>query len=179
MQEVSAGLERFTFTFEEDVELQRGTGLLPFQGMDRSGSAVCSFFAKGLCHKAVSILTRPRGDAGVCKPRLRGLCKTGDQCKFPHQYDVTTSPECYFFDCNKECPFLHVKPDFKNKDCLWFDQDFCKDGPLYKYRHVHGIMCINYLAGFCPEGPQSHFAHSAVNEGISLPGSWSEPLPSV
>lgn len=31
-------------------------------------------------------------------------------------------------DCNKECPFLHVKPDFKNKDCLWFDQDFCKDG---------------------------------------------------
>uniref|UniRef100_A0A8D0TTK1 Cleavage and polyadenylation specificity factor subunit 4 n=1 Tax=Sus scrofa TaxID=9823 RepID=A0A8D0TTK1_PIG len=164
MQEVSAGLERFTFTFEEDVELQRGTGLLPFQGMDRSGSAVCSFFAKGLCHKAVSILTRPRGDAGVCKPRLRGLCKMGDQCKFPHQYDVTTSPECYFcsklgfsVDCNKECPFLHVTPDFKNQDCLWFDQDFCKDGPLYKYRHVHGILCINYLAGFCPEGPQSHF----------------------
>uniref|UniRef100_A0A4X1SKX4 Cleavage and polyadenylation specificity factor subunit 4 n=1 Tax=Sus scrofa TaxID=9823 RepID=A0A4X1SKX4_PIG len=67
-------------------------------------------------------------------------------------------------DCNKECPFLHVKPDFKNKDCLWFDQDFCKDaGPLYKYRHVHGIMCINYLAGFCPEGPQSHFRGSFLH----------------
>lgn len=34
MQEVIAGLERFTFTFEKDVEMQKGTGLLPFQGMD-------------------------------------------------------------------------------------------------------------------------------------------------
>lgn len=34
MEEVIAGLQGFTFTFEQDVELQRGTGLLPFQGMD-------------------------------------------------------------------------------------------------------------------------------------------------
>jgi hypothetical protein len=34
MQEVIAGLEHFTFAFEQDVELQTGTGLLPFQGMD-------------------------------------------------------------------------------------------------------------------------------------------------
>lgn len=34
MQEVIAGLGRFTFTFEKDVEMQKGTGLLPFQGMD-------------------------------------------------------------------------------------------------------------------------------------------------
>lgn len=34
MQEVIAGLEQITFTFEKDVEMQKGTGLLPFQGMD-------------------------------------------------------------------------------------------------------------------------------------------------
>lgn len=34
MQEIIAGLEQFTFTFEKDVEMQKGTGLLPFQGMD-------------------------------------------------------------------------------------------------------------------------------------------------
>lgn len=34
MDEVIAGLERFTFTLEKDVEMQKGTGLLPFQGMD-------------------------------------------------------------------------------------------------------------------------------------------------
>lgn len=34
MQEAIAGLERFTFAFEKDVELQRGTGLQPFEGMD-------------------------------------------------------------------------------------------------------------------------------------------------
>lgn len=34
MEEVIAGLEGLTFAFEQDVELQKGTGLLPFQGMD-------------------------------------------------------------------------------------------------------------------------------------------------
>lgn len=34
MQEVIAGLEWLAFPFEKDVEKQKGTGLLPFQGMD-------------------------------------------------------------------------------------------------------------------------------------------------
>lgn len=34
MEEVIAGLQGFTFAFEQDVELQKGTGLLPFQGMN-------------------------------------------------------------------------------------------------------------------------------------------------
>ncbi|XP_030683648.1 putative cleavage and polyadenylation specificity factor subunit 4-like protein isoform X6 [Nomascus leucogenys] len=102
----------------------------------------------------------------VCKHWLRGLCKKGDHCKFLHQYDLTRMPECYFYskfgDCsNKECPFLHVKPAFKSQDCPWYDQGFCKDGPLCKYRHVPRIMCLNYLVGFCPEGPKCQFAHLA------------------
>uniref|UniRef100_A0A2I3MPU0 Cleavage and polyadenylation specificity factor subunit 4 n=1 Tax=Papio anubis TaxID=9555 RepID=A0A2I3MPU0_PAPAN len=153
MQEVIAGLERFTFAFEEDVEMQKGTGLLPFPGMDRK---LCPF----------------RHDRGekmvVCKHWLRGLCKKGDHCKFLHQYDITRMPECYFYskfgDCsNKECPFLHVKPAFKSQDCPWYDQGFCKDGPLCKYRHVPRIMCLNYLVGFCPEGPKCRFSHPKMN----------------
>nr|XP_023412712.1 putative cleavage and polyadenylation specificity factor subunit 4-like protein isoform X3 [Loxodonta africana] len=61
-------------------------------------------------------------------------------------------------DCNnKECSFLHVKPASKTQDCPWYDQGFCKNGPLCKYRHIHRVMCINYLAGFCPEGPKCQF----------------------
>ncbi|XP_045381174.1 putative cleavage and polyadenylation specificity factor subunit 4-like protein isoform X1 [Lemur catta] len=170
MQEVIAGLERFTFAFEKDVEMQRGTGFLPFQGMDKSGSAVCNFFAKGLCEKGKRCPFRHEqaGKTVVCKHWLRGLCKKGDHCKFLHQYDVTRMPQCYFYsrfgDCNnKECPFLHVKPAFKSRDCPWYDQGFCKDGPLCKYRHVPRIMCLNYLVGFCPEGPKCQFAHPKMN----------------
>uniref|UniRef100_A0A667IJD4 Uncharacterized protein n=1 Tax=Lynx canadensis TaxID=61383 RepID=A0A667IJD4_LYNCA len=64
MQEIIAGLEQFTFTFEKDVEMQKGTGLLPFQGMDKSGSAVCNFFAKGLCEKGGSAGEPGRGGLG-------------------------------------------------------------------------------------------------------------------
>ncbi|XP_024861764.1 cleavage and polyadenylation specificity factor subunit 4 [Kryptolebias marmoratus] len=58
----------------------------------------------------------------VCKHWLRGLCKKGDQCEFLHEYDMTKMPECYFYskfgECsNKECPFLHIDPDSKIKDC--------------------------------------------------------------
>ncbi|XP_060058667.1 putative cleavage and polyadenylation specificity factor subunit 4-like protein isoform X4 [Erinaceus europaeus] len=170
MQEVIAGLEQFTFLFEKDVEMQRGIRLLPFQGMDKSSSAACSFFAEGLCEKGK--LCPFRHDRGekmvVCKHWLRGLCKKGDGCKFLHQYDVTRMPECYFYskfgDCNnKECPFLHTDPASKTRTCLWYDQGFCKDGPLCKYPHVRKKMCINYLAGFCSEGPKCQFAHPKMD----------------
>ncbi|XP_027626609.1 putative cleavage and polyadenylation specificity factor subunit 4-like protein [Tupaia chinensis] len=171
MQEVIAGLEQLTFDFEKDVEMQKGTGLLPFQGMDKLGSAVCNFFAKGLCEKGrLCPLRHDRGERTVvCKHWLRGLCQKGDDCKFLHQYDATRMPVCYFYskfgDCNnKECLFLHVKPAFNSWDCPWYDRGFCKDvGPLCKYRHVQRTMCLNYLVGFCPKGPRCHFAHPKMN----------------
>nr|XP_045369573.1 putative cleavage and polyadenylation specificity factor subunit 4-like protein isoform X2 [Camelus bactrianus] len=155
MQEVIAGLERFPFTFEKDVEMQKGTGLLPFQGMDKSGSAVCNFFAKGLCEKGrLCPFRHDRGEKMVvCKHWLRGLCKKGDQCKFLHQYDVTRMPECYFYS---------------------------KFGPLCKYRHIRRVMCINYLAGFCPEGSKCQFAHSLAGHWVQhlrLPPGNLSPLP--
>uniref|UniRef100_A0A8C0LBM1 Cleavage and polyadenylation specificity factor subunit 4 n=1 Tax=Canis lupus dingo TaxID=286419 RepID=A0A8C0LBM1_CANLU len=117
-------------------------------------------------------------------------------CKhcFLHQYDVTRMPECYFYskfgDCNnKECPFLHVTPAFKTRDCPWYDQGFCKDDeapvvgrPLCKQCHVRKIMCVNYLVGVCPKGPHCQFAHSlSTGHGaqhlLLLPGSLASPLP--
>lgn len=29
---------------------------------------------------------------------------------------------------NKECPFLHIDPESKIKDCPWYDRGFCKHG---------------------------------------------------
>ncbi|EDM06525.1 similar to hypothetical protein D11Ertd636e (predicted), isoform CRA_b [Rattus norvegicus] len=170
MEEVIAGLQGFTFTFEQDVELQRGTGLLPFQGMDKSSSAVCNFFAKGLCVKGMLCpLRHEQGEKMVvCKHWLRGLCRKSDCCNFLHQYDVSRMPVCYFHskfgNCNnKECPFLHLKPVPKLQDCPWYDQGFCKEGPLCKYRHVHQVLCPNYFIGFCPKGPKCQFGHPKMS----------------
>ncbi|XP_020858254.1 putative cleavage and polyadenylation specificity factor subunit 4-like protein [Phascolarctos cinereus] len=166
MQEVIAGLEKIIFDLEDDVENQTGIGFLPFPGMDKSGVAVCTFFLKGLCEKGK--LCPFRHDDGektvVCKHWLRGLCKKSDQCKFLHQYDTTRMPECYFYSkfgecCNKECLFLHADPASKIQNCPWYDQGFCKYGPLCKFRHMRRVLCTNYLAGFCPEGPGCRFAH--------------------
>ncbi|XP_028617130.1 putative cleavage and polyadenylation specificity factor subunit 4-like protein isoform X2 [Grammomys surdaster] len=170
MEEVIAGLQGFMFDFEQDVELQKGTGLLPFQGMDKSNSAVCNFFAKGLCVKG--ILCPFRHEQGekmvVCKHWLRGLCRKSDCCSFLHQYDVSRMPVCYFHskfgNCsNKECPFLHLQPDPKLQECPWYDQGFCKEGPLCKYHHVHQVLCPNYFTGFCPKGPKCQFGHPKMS----------------
>ena len=106
-----------------------------------------------------------RGDKTiVCKHWLRGLCKKGDQCEFLHEYDMSKMPECYFYSrfnaChNKECPFLHIDPEAKIRDCPWYDRGFCRHGPNCRHRHVRRVLCINYLAGFCPAGSACPDAH--------------------
>uniref|UniRef100_K7GJV3 Cleavage and polyadenylation specificity factor subunit 4 n=1 Tax=Pelodiscus sinensis TaxID=13735 RepID=K7GJV3_PELSI len=117
----------------------------------------------------------------VCKHWLRGLCKRGDQCEFLHEYDVTKMPECYFYskfgECsNRECPFLHIDPASRIKDCPWYNRGFCKQAQLCKYKHTRRVMCVNYLAGFCPEGPKCKFMHFtyvlgmfAETQGLDLP----------
>nr|KAF6354625.1 cleavage and polyadenylation specific factor 4 [Myotis myotis] len=77
---------------------------------------------------------------------------------------MTKMPECYFYskfgECsNKECPFLHIDPESKIKDCPWYDRGFCKHGPLCRHRHTRRVTCVNYLVGFCPEGPSCKFMH--------------------
>lgn len=77
---------------------------------------------------------------------------------------MSKMPECYFYskfrDCsNKECPFLHIDPETKIKDCPWYDRGFCRHGPNCRNRHVRRIACTNYLCGFCSEGKNCKFVH--------------------
>lgn len=77
---------------------------------------------------------------------------------------MTKMPECYFYSrfnaChNKECPFLHIDPESKIKDCPWYDRGFCRHGPHCRHRHVRRVLCTNYLAGFCPDGPDCKYMH--------------------
>ncbi|WAQ95712.1 CPSF4-like protein [Mya arenaria] len=107
MQDVVAPVQNITFDIEIALNNQLGAQPLPFPGMD-----TCPFrHVKG--EKTV-----------VCKHWLRGLCKKGDDCEFLHEFDMTKMPECFFFSkygqCNnKECPFLHIDPAQKMKDCAW------------------------------------------------------------
>ncbi|OCT60396.1 putative cleavage and polyadenylation specificity factor subunit 4-like protein [Xenopus laevis] len=166
MQELIASIEKFSFDLEKDIEGQRGALLLPFHGMDKSGAAVCDFFVKGVCRKGPMCPFRHLSGEKtvVCKHWLRGLCKKGDQCEFLHEYDMGRMPECYFYskfgECsNKDCPFLHIDPASKVKDCPWYDRGFCKHGPACKHRHTRRVMCTNYLVGFCPDGPKCKYVH--------------------
>ena len=58
---------------------------------------------------------------------------------------------------NKECPFLHIDPETKIKDCPWYDRGFCRHGPTCRHRHVRRVLCMNYTAGFCPDGAECKF----------------------
>ena len=106
----------------------------------------------------------PRRHKVVCKHWLRGLCKKGDQCEFLHRLDHDRMPECWYFsnfgECgNKECIFLHVRPDEKTSDCPWYARGFCKHGQRCRHRHTRKKPCSKYLAGFCPDGAKCTLGH--------------------
>lgn len=52
-----------------------------------------------------------------------------------------------------QCPFLHIRPEDRIKDCPWYARGFCKHGPTCRNRHARKEPCLRYLAGFCPDGP--------------------------
>ncbi|KAH3861124.1 cleavage and polyadenylation specificity factor subunit 4-like [Dreissena polymorpha] len=167
MQDVVAPVSSITFDIEIALNNQLGSQPLPFPGMDKSGSAICTFYMTTTgCSKATACPFRHiKGEKTVvCKHWLRGLCKKGDDCEFLHEFDMTKMPECFFFSkygqCNnKECPFLHIDPEQKVKDCAWYDRGFCRHGPNCKNRHVRRLICQNYLCGFCLDGPKCKFMH--------------------
>ncbi|XP_064617762.1 cleavage and polyadenylation specificity factor subunit 4-like [Liolophura sinensis] len=176
MQEVVANVTNIKFDIEFALEQQLGAQPLPFPGMDKSGAAICTFYLRSLCSKGGACPFRHvKGDRTiVCKHWLRGLCKKGDDCEFLHEYDMTKMPECYFFSkfglcSNKECPFLHIDPEKKIRDCPWYDRGFCRHGPNCKNRHVRRVICLCYLNGFCLEGPNCKFMHPKFDLPTSDP----------
>ncbi|CAJ0574137.1 unnamed protein product, partial [Mesorhabditis spiculigera] len=134
--------------------------------MDKTGKGVCLWHQQGNCpYGQKCSLRHIVGDKQVvCKHWLRGLCKKGDGCEFLHEYDLTKMPECFFFSkymacSNRECPFRHIDPESKMKDCPWYDRGFCRHGPYCKNRHRRRVICPNFVFGFCAEGKECKFAH--------------------
>ncbi|VDP18115.1 unnamed protein product [Soboliphyme baturini] len=174
MLDLVANVDHLVFDVEVALESQLGAQPLPFAGMDKTGAAICAFFLNSSCSKGVQCPFRHvAGEKSVvCKHWLRGLCKKGDQCEFLHEYDLSKMPECYFFSkynacSNKECPFRHIDPESKIKDCAWYDRGFCRNGPHCKNRHRRRVMCLSYLNGFCPDGPECKYSHPRFD--IPLP----------
>ena len=124
----------------------------------------------------------PRRHKVVCKHWLRGLCKKGDTCDFLHRLDHDRMPECWYFsnfgECgNKECIFLHVRPDEKTSDCPWYARGFCKHGQRCRHRHTRKKPCPKYLAGFCPEGAKCPLGHPKCAAAPVRPARAHRPVP--
>ncbi|EIJ88242.1 cleavage and polyadenylation specificity factor subunit 4 [Nematocida parisii] len=108
--------------------------------------------------------TKRQDNAIVCKHWLRGLCKKGDVCEFLHVYALDKMPECWFFskygECsNQDCLFLHIDPNSKSKECIWYNRGFCRHGNSCRNKHYKKRMCFNYEAGFCPLGKGCPYGH--------------------
>lgn len=166
----------FLTDVEEMLIEQRGCREVPFPGMDKSGRGVCLKNEAKMCTMGPLCPFRHiiKDKQVVCKHWLRGLCKKGDQCEFLHEYDLSRMPECFFFSkyqacSNKECPFRHIDPESKIKDCPWYDRGFCRHGPFCKHRHRRRVFCPFYLLGFCPDGSTCKFTHPSFNLPIAEP----------
>uniref|UniRef100_T1IRX9 C3H1-type domain-containing protein n=1 Tax=Strigamia maritima TaxID=126957 RepID=T1IRX9_STRMM len=161
-----ASVRHIKFDIEFALEQQLGALPLPFAGMDKSRAAVCEFFTRSTCNKGAACPFQhlQSGRTVVCKHWLRGLCKKGDKCEFLHEFIPSKMPECYFYSnykacTNNECPYLHIDPESKIKDCPWYDRGCCRHGPNCRQRHSRKILCESYLIGFCIEGASCKFAH--------------------
>eukprot|EP00039_Didymoeca_costata_P009090 m.120349 g.120349 ORF g.120349 m.120349 type:complete len:489 (+) comp14356_c0_seq4:177-1643(+) len=166
MEAVLAPLD-VQFTIEQSLESQSSGWVMPFENMDKSCEEECKIWEKTKrCPRGSLCPYRHiTGEKSiVCKHWLKGLCKKGDSCEFLHRYDMRRMPECYFWttfgEChNEECVYLHLDPEMKRRDCLWYARGFCKHGPECKNRHRKETICVNWLCGFCLDGKKCKLAH--------------------
>ena len=118
-----------------------------------------------------SILTKPneeRRKQQVCTYWLKSACRLGKQCPFLHSYDPDKIPICKYYKenghCNQEgqgCVYRHPPPDTtggagRQQTCPYYERGFCKNNacPFIHNAESNWRLCINYLLGFCPDGPK-------------------------
>lgn len=151
------------FVFEDFIKDEIGL-VIDFDPSSRP--EICKAFERGYCYNGNNCPLRhikPEKTV-VCKHWLRGLCKKGDNCEFLHEYNLKRMPECWFYskygECsNPECVYLHIDPESKIKECVWYTRGFCKHGPKCRNKHVRQVVCQNYLFGFCPKGLDCSHSH--------------------
>lgn len=106
----------------------------------------------------------------VCLHWMRTLCNKGDHCKYLHEWDRDRMPLCQFWErfgrcSNIDCPYKHDPVSQGSKACKFFVRGFCRHGSGCRRRHqLKDSICLNYLAGFCPEGPRCIFDHAIWTE---------------
>jgi cleavage and polyadenylation specificity factor subunit 4 len=54
---------------------------------------------------------------------------------------------------------LHIDPDAKQGDCVWYARGFCKHGKDCRHKHIRLAVCQMYICGFCPRGENCAFGH--------------------
>ncbi|XP_011912510.1 PREDICTED: cleavage and polyadenylation specificity factor subunit 4 isoform X16 [Cercocebus atys] len=123
-------------------------GMCPFRHISGEKTVVCKHWLRGLCKKGdqceflheydmtkmpecyfySKFALRHEEPIRVELPGLHGCFSVQPHCTgswgsetlFPGSQG--SSGEC----SNKECPFLHIDPESKIKDCPWYDRGFCK-----------------------------------------------------
>ena len=95
----------------------------------------------------------------VCRFWLEGKCVKEDACPFLHEYIPGKIPLCKEFcrtgKCTRpNCRYSHVKPP----DCEFYKRGFCRHGDECDGWHKGPNeppkeICLSYLLGFCPKGP--------------------------
>lgn len=167
--------------------------MCPFRHISGEKTVVCKHWLRGLCKKGDQCEFLHEYDM-TKMPECYFYSKFGLLIlHFPFKSDCICTVEillifnvCVAGECsNKECPFLHIDPESKIKDCPWYDRGFCKhgkccsvmilsfyqllhakneiwcvflfSGPDCRHRHTRRVICVSYLVGFCPEGKSCKF----------------------
>lgn len=114
--------------------------MCPFRHISGEKTVVCKHWLRGLCKK---------GDQ--CEFLHEYDMTKMPECYFYSKFGLFLSPVllvikgCVLYDIkmrlsvcvlvgecsNKECPFLHIDPESKIKDCPWYDRGFCKHGKVF------------------------------------------------
>jgi cleavage and polyadenylation specificity factor subunit 4 len=101
----------------------------------------------------------------VCKLWVDRRCDKGIKCQYSHVFDRDRMEECKFWkkyhDCsNHACRFRHGEEVKFSGPCKFYIRGHCNLGNQCPNRHnLRDLICLNYLAGFCPDGPDCLFAH--------------------
>lgn len=119
--------------------------MCPFRHISGEKTVVCKHWLRGLCKKGDQCEFLHEYDM-TKMPECYFYSKFGSViCRFPFKCDRICSAKillmcrvCAAGECsNKECPFLHIDPESKIKDCPWYDRGFCKHG---KYCYVMPLV---------------------------------------
>lgn len=111
----------------------------------------------------------------VCDKWINTHCVHGDRCQSLHEYNIDKMKKCQFWEkfhecSNKfECIFRHELTDRIGTECKYYNSGFCKHGDKSNRKHTpRDAICLNYLAGFCPDGPRCLFAHPKWVDDIKI-----------